>query len=208
MHPTDTFNDRVWLAWHSLPRGRTGRPPAYAKLERRADGTQRVAYATISKIMTGERKSVDPDTLFELAEIFGVSAEWLQTGKGTAPTPTGPVPPRAAEEKYAAYDPATWADLVELGGGVTIMLPSRAGAAYVAPRNNFEVAVHAMYPDVSIEAIKRVAARARGKENERPAHHWGVELRDEEKLVRADAKKPVPRTERPPQKEERKRRAS
>lgn len=188
VHPLGTFNDRVWFAWHCLPRSRSGRPPPYAKLERREDGTQRVAYATISKIMTGERKSVDPDTLFELAEIFHVTPAWLQKGDGPPPTPTGVVPPRSEHERYAAYDPETW--IATGADDAQIRLPAKGAHMFVPPRNNFEVAVHAMHPDISLEAIRKVFFdEAAGHENDRQAHHWGARLREAELLERAAKEK-------------------
>jgi DNA-binding Xre family transcriptional regulator len=44
--------------------------------------------ASLNKIFSGSRKSVESDTLVRLAEALAVTVEWLWSGKGVPPTAT------------------------------------------------------------------------------------------------------------------------
>jgi len=87
---TTSFADRAWLAYHSLPRSKKGKPPSYRSLE----DAVALSNGTISRIMLGEREDHGYETKTALARVLCVSAEWLAEGRGEPPTPTGPVPPR------------------------------------------------------------------------------------------------------------------
>jgi len=88
---TITLADRVWLAYWSLPRtGKRGKPPAYASLEAAAG----LPNGIISKLVNGDRQTAAPETLEALAKALRVEPAWLAWGKGTAPTPSGELPPR------------------------------------------------------------------------------------------------------------------
>lgn len=105
--PVSDLADRAWLAYHSLPRDEKGRPPSRRKVEQ----SNELPPSVLSKLFTGERKSVDASTLFKLAKAFGVSATWLQTGEGDPPLPTGRVPPRVLMLTYGS----TSLDIERLG---------------------------------------------------------------------------------------------
>jgi hypothetical protein len=44
--------------------------------------------------MVGERADFTPPTFAAIASALNVSMEWLISGQGRSPEPTGPVPPR------------------------------------------------------------------------------------------------------------------
>lgn len=93
----ETFADRVWLAYWSLPRvrppkrvGGVPRPESIDRLE----GKFEISNGTIGRILSGKRKEVMSDTLPKLAEALNVSPTWLATGHGRPPKPSGPFPTR------------------------------------------------------------------------------------------------------------------
>lgn len=86
-----TLADRVWYAYHCLPRtGRLRKPPSKRSLEIRYG----LSNGMLGRLMAGERQHPEPETLVALAKMFGVTMEWLVTGEGTAPESREPVPPR------------------------------------------------------------------------------------------------------------------
>lgn len=89
MRDDETFNGRAWLAYHSLPRDKKkGTPPARSTLEQ-AHG---LSNAQLTKVFNGAGATTA--TLPRIAAALNVSQDWLITGVGAPPTPTGPVPPR------------------------------------------------------------------------------------------------------------------
>lgn len=170
MESGETINDRVWYAWHCLPRDKRGKPPSWKGLEKK----YAISQATFSRLASGERKTVDLETLPRLAEALGVGVLWLLKGDGDRPKLTGPYRPRA--ERYEEFDPTAWGARVTAAGGVD---------AVITPSNPFQAAVQTLLLDVSEETITRVAEEAKGVESTRPAHHWGARLRTVEQEVRA-----------------------
>lgn len=83
-----TFSERAWLAYHSLPRRKSGKPPSQSELEEQYGLNK----ATFYKVFVRGRQ-VSIDTLPKLASALNVSVEWLTTGRGDPPTPSGYVPP-------------------------------------------------------------------------------------------------------------------
>jgi hypothetical protein len=94
---TENLADRVWLAYHSLPRDAKGRPPSRRNVELRCGHPRSI----LSKLFTDERESVEAATVVALSRALGVTADWLLSGVGPAPQPTGPVPPRKLAELRA-----------------------------------------------------------------------------------------------------------
>ena len=87
----ETLADRVWYAYHCLPRtGRFKKPPSYRSVEMKVGLTN----GTLSRIFSGERERPEPETLVALAKVLGVTLDWLLTGKGAGPTTTEVIPPR------------------------------------------------------------------------------------------------------------------
>jgi hypothetical protein len=174
--------DLVWLAWHSLPREKRGKPPAKAKVEKSVEPP--IANGTLNKIFSGVKRSLDLDTAVRLGRALHVSPEWLGGGDGPDPIPTGPVPDRLVEY---GIDPAHEAAVRTVAaGGVDAVL---------APRNQLEAAVQTLLLELDPEIIAEARAEFAGKEDDRPAHHWGRLLRDREQARRArlKAKKRPPR---------------
>lgn len=85
--------DRAWLALHALPRVK-GKPPSARQLARRGH----FDHAALSRLLRQQRMPTTP-TLQGIASALHVSVDWLLSGDGTAPVPTGRVPPRSS-----AYD--------------------------------------------------------------------------------------------------------
>jgi transcriptional regulator with XRE-family HTH domain len=103
----ETFADRVWRAYWSLPRTKQGRPDSFHALEREFG----LANGIIGKIVKGYRNSVTGPTLAGIARALGVSMEYLADGSGAAPTPTGPVPSRTEENSRGVEDSSGHATL-------------------------------------------------------------------------------------------------
>ncbi|MEP7119463.1 MAG: hypothetical protein ABJE95_00915 [Byssovorax sp.] len=82
--------NRVWLAYHSLPRDAKGRPPSRRQVEIEND----LPRSILSKLFTDERQTVEAVTVMKLSRALAVTADWLLSGAGEPPQPTGPVPPR------------------------------------------------------------------------------------------------------------------
>ena len=86
----ESFANRVWLAYHSLPRDAKGRPPSRRQVELEND----LPRSILSKLFTAERQTVEGATVVKLSRALAVTADWLLSGVGEPPRPTGPVPPR------------------------------------------------------------------------------------------------------------------
>lgn len=93
MQPVDELADRIWLAWHALPRDERGRPPSFASVEQ----SKEISNGTLQKICSGKRLGIEAATLSKIAQALGVSADWLLTGAGEPPRPTGHVTDRHRE---------------------------------------------------------------------------------------------------------------
>ncbi len=192
MKPLESFADRAWLAWHSLPRDERGKPPSMAAVERSV--TPPLSNGTLQKIFNETKKSPGRQpTQEQLAKALQADFNWLirNLPGAPAPTPTGPVPSRHVE--YGIHDAlATMAGKAIAAGGA---------GAIVTPSNPLEAAVLTLIEQLSAETIEEVMTAAKGHEHEKPAHHWGRELTEREharrRLVppkpkaKAKAKKPL-----------------
>ena len=96
----ESLANRVWLAYHSLPRDAKGRPPSRRHVEIEND----LPRSILSKLFTDERQTVEAATVVKLSRALAVTADWLLSGVGEPPQPTGPVPPRKLD---------TWAPIDE-----------------------------------------------------------------------------------------------
>jgi transcriptional regulator with XRE-family HTH domain len=174
--PLEDLNDRAWFAYQCLPRekptNRLGKKagnltglPAYGRLEK----DHELPGALFSKLFSGERKSVDSKTLTKLARALQVSAGWLLTGEGEAPTLTGPYEPRL--DLYAQHDPARWAEQYT-ENPVTL---SRDRKQYANP---FEEAAETVRERVPARWLATQREEARGREWDRPAAGWALFLLD------------------------------
>jgi hypothetical protein len=157
--------ERSWLALHALPRvNNYGDPPSYRSLERRFD----LPPSVFSKLFAGERHSVDTPTLQKLATALRVSVEWLATGVGQPPEPTGPVPTRMIRDgQRGARDRSQPArrisdpELVALSG----LVQAHAGEVMAANADRLSrdeaLAYPSFWPCAAAEVIER-ELRARG----------------------------------------------
>lgn len=85
-----TLADRVWFAYHCLPRDEAGKPPSWRQLEE----TSSLPAATFSRTVSGQRTEHRRGNFEKLALVLQVSQHWLDHGGDDGPVPTGPVPPR------------------------------------------------------------------------------------------------------------------
>jgi hypothetical protein len=116
MHPLGTLNDRVYFAYHCLPRNKRGKVELSArKIEEAHDLPQ----ALLNKLFSGERKTVSSETAPKLATALRVSLMWLLEGDGDPPQLTGPIEPR--KDKYGAHDPSYWLEKAHLDDGTVDM---------------------------------------------------------------------------------------
>lgn len=177
--PLEGFSDRAWLAWHSLPRDARGKPPSMSSVEQSVKPP--LSNGTLQKIFNETKKGPGrPETQELLALALRADFDWLIRNKpgSTAPLPTGPVPSRYAE--YGIPDAlADMADKALAAGGA---------GSIVTPSNPLEAAVQTLIEDLSRETIAEVMASAKGHEHEKPAHHWGRVLRENEHARRSRAR--------------------
>jgi transcriptional regulator with XRE-family HTH domain len=131
---------------------------------------------TLSRLFSGERKTVELKTLPKLAAALRVSEMWLFKGEGQAPTLTGRFTSRRDQFGLEA-------DFEELGEKINAM--GGDATALARPRNNFEAAAQTLIFQLSEEAIAAVAAEAKGLEDSKPPHHWGKRLQEVEQEKRA-----------------------
>lgn len=171
----ESLSDRVWFAWNCLPRTNRGKPPSWKQLEKDFE----ISGATFSKLVSGERSTVDSDTLGKLAQALNVTTDWLTKRKGDDPTPTGPV--RSREKRFDAYDPSTFVAKYDAIGGALIERP-----------NPFQVAVLYHGRDIDKSIVEALAKEAAGREETRTAIGWGREL-IERQNKRSAATPPKPR---------------
>lgn len=91
------FGDRAWAAYMALPRDERGRPPPKTKIEQgdiEPPAPGLVARGLLEKIFSGQRKGVNSATLPKLAKVLGTTPEFLSSGAGEWPQPSGPFIPR------------------------------------------------------------------------------------------------------------------
>lgn len=106
-----TLADRVWFAYHCLPRDHDGTLPSYRSLE----DAYGLSQATFSKTVTGVRTQHARGTLPKMAEALRVTTKWLDEGKGRGPTlPLGiSVPPRPGGAGWTRHgDVPGWSESV------------------------------------------------------------------------------------------------
>lgn len=91
LRPEDVaFLERAWLAWHSMPRRASGKPPSWRSIELEHN----LAEGTFSKMFKGHRREHGLAMYERLARALRTEVLWLVHGIGMAPKPSGPVPPR------------------------------------------------------------------------------------------------------------------
>lgn len=115
----DTLAERVWYAWHCLPRAAYGKPPSWRGLEH----DHSLPPGVFSALMAGHRHSVEVATGLRMAAALRVGVAWLLFGEGEAPKLTGALSapedrdsrdPRKSRERLARYLSAKFpADHVE-----------------------------------------------------------------------------------------------
>jgi transcriptional regulator with XRE-family HTH domain len=126
--------DRVWFAYHCLPRDKAGAPPSLRSLEAACG----LANGTIQKTAKGQRKEHTKSTFRLMAQALRVTESWLEFGGDNGPIPTGMVPPRPGL-KWTVYGEMTgWSEAVEEAkrDDRQIVPPEafRAGAAWPVER--------------------------------------------------------------------------
>jgi hypothetical protein len=85
--------ERVWFAWHCLPRNSNRQPPPVRQLEDEYGITD----AGLHKLMWDKAKRPGPVQARRIAAALRVSREWLFEGVGEGPKASWPVPPRPPE---------------------------------------------------------------------------------------------------------------
>lgn len=143
--PGDTaFQDRAWLAWHSMPRGAKGKPPSWRSIELE----HKLAEGTFSKLFKGHRTEQGMPMLARIARALHVDVVWLVHGIGDPPTPSGPVPPRGQTDSTPGAERAL--ELFRRALRRSSVSPRRTNAA---------VACAAVALGVSQDAVAEDAAR-------------------------------------------------
>lgn len=75
--PLHTLAQRVWFAWHCLPRGKDMAPPSWRRLEM----AEQLPNGVFSKILSGHRQTVEAQTFRKLARALQVPFLWLLSGE-------------------------------------------------------------------------------------------------------------------------------
>lgn len=104
-----TLADRVWFAYHCLPRDAQGDSPSYVALER----PWKLPNGTFSRLVTGAREEVRGKTLGRISKALDVPVEWLLNGGDDGPVPTGIVPPRPGTVWKSYGELPGWTEAVE-----------------------------------------------------------------------------------------------
>lgn len=104
-----TLADRVWFAYHCLPRDARGNPPSYVSLEQSC----KLPNATFSRVISGEREEPRGTTLDKISAALNCKLEWLMRGGDEGPVPTGIVPPRPGMVWKCHGDLPRWYEVVE-----------------------------------------------------------------------------------------------
>jgi len=99
-----TFPDRLWYAYHCLPRDAGGELPSYRALER----DHGLSSGLISRLMRGERPAIEHETWKKLHVAFRVPPPWLDYGGQN-----GPPPPRVAVPLRPGIAGVRYGDLPE-----------------------------------------------------------------------------------------------
>jgi hypothetical protein len=105
-----TVADRVWFAYHCLPRDDAGTLPSYRQLEL-AYG---LSIGTFSKTVLGLRTNHWPDTIPKMSAALRCPGQWLMHGDGPMPKlPAGAaVPPRPGTGWKLHRDVPGWDEAV------------------------------------------------------------------------------------------------
>ncbi len=103
----DSLADRVWFAYHCLPRQLNGAPLSFRSLEV-AHGMPNGA---IQKVAMGARKEPARASFRLLARALRVTEAWLEFGGDGGPAPTV-IPPRPGEEWQLHRELEGWDEAV------------------------------------------------------------------------------------------------
>lgn len=118
-----TFADRVWFAYHCLPRDSRGEPPQFKSLEV-AHG---LTIGTFSKVFQRGYEHLSAENMRALAAALRSSRTWLEVGGNDGPIPTGIVPPRPGLPWARHGELPGWPEAVALAMAVPLQrVPSEA----------------------------------------------------------------------------------
>jgi hypothetical protein len=117
-----TFADRVWFAWHCLPRDERGRPPQFKALEL-ANG---ITVGTFSKVLVRGYEDLSRANMAGIARALRVAQHWLEHGGNDGPLPTGLVPPRPGTATMRHGDLPGWTDAVAIALAGPLRIPPEA----------------------------------------------------------------------------------
>lgn len=164
--------DRVWFAYHCLPRDEKGNLPSYVSVER----PWKLPNNTLSRVISTERKDLRGKTLDLIAKALNVSIEWLMNGGDDGPVPTGIVPPRPGMAWKCYRDLPDWGEVVET---------CKRMARQKCPAEAFDAAgdmpiyrpVDQVTPELAVAAAIYAWATSTPAEQRRYARHETEEIR-------------------------------
>lgn len=83
--------ERVWHAYHCLPRNEKGMPPSVRSLEH----MYKIAHGTLNKLYEGRAKleRTNHDRVERIARALDTTVDWLLYGRGVPPMSAWNVPP-------------------------------------------------------------------------------------------------------------------
>lgn len=103
-----TLADRVWFAYHCLPRDAKGRLPSWRQLEL----NYKLPQAFFSRLVSGERSNPTHDNFTSMCVALRCKQQWMDRGGDDGPVPTGIVPPRPGTDWIRHADLPYWKESV------------------------------------------------------------------------------------------------
>lgn len=162
--------DRIWYAYHCLPRDERGEPPQKKEFERKHG----IYNGLLAKIFSGERPSPSADAVQQIAKAFGVSVDFLTNEDSREPWPqlTGVMPPRKVTHNGSKRLPEPWYSTVthNPNAGTFYRATSQTGVGHIR-----DVAAQAR-ESVRDAAIERLAKRPGWNPPRAAAAVWAVGL--------------------------------
>ena len=158
--PLNTYRERVWYAYHCLPRTR-GRLPGLVSL-----GERRGA-KVLADVFHGRRDAPSKKIRAWIADVLEVSQDWLDRGEGEPPTLTGrykAIP--ELDPEIIAQDPSEWARRW-----------NALGPMIGRKSNNFQAAALSIRGYIRTEILEQVGVEARGRENSKTIVEWARHIR-------------------------------
>ncbi len=184
--PLEGLAQRIWFAWHCLPRGKDGTPPSWRSLEM----SHQLPNGVFSKILAGSRQTVEAATYQKLGRALRAPVLWLLTGDDPPDLKTtGPFQalgsdeqdPQEVSRRVRTYLRRCGFDETRIERAIGLLLaPDEAqappSASIAAAAHDFAKELHAPDDDAPPEAVAVEALRALSSGKGEEAHQQARRL--------------------------------